>query len=607
MPCAPLGITWKPSRPAFSPPRSQRRRSPPAMPIPLETGAVTRGLDSFRIFDREFPPDFQFNWHRDYSTGRLAPVKFARSLNTRDAEAVGDVKYIWEINRHQHLSALAFSAHPRAGQLVADALKSWLAANPYLVGVNWTSSLELALRLISWTLLYPAVRQVLDTDPAFREAFHQNIFLHMRRIRGNLSLFSSANNHLIGELAGLYCASVCFPWWSACREWRDFAKDALEKEVLLQFAPDGVNREQALGYQLFTLELLMLAVAVGRRTGTRFSDEFQERLRAAVAFLLHLATCSGDLPFYGDSDDARGFVISARDSSLSVILEMAGRLFEEPSFLEAVREPTVAAQVLLPPGGARTAPQARAQSAASVFKDGGIAVLDGRGWRLAMDFGPLGYPATAAHGHADALSILLAVEGQYLLADAGTYAYHSHPEWRTYFRGTAAHNTVRVDGLDQSVMAGRFLWGAQAVATLVRFEEGAATWLIEAQHDGYRRLSDPVTHRRCVDCAKMELAIRVEDTLECLVGHDVELHWHLHENAVVEQSGSSAIVAFRGRTIRFDMCAEGFALELVRGSQKPILGWRSPSFNLKVPITTLRFAGRVARTSKIVTTITAIR
>jgi hypothetical protein len=574
---------------------------------PVRNGRHYAGVDNIRIFDLEFPSDFQFNWHCDYSTNKLSPDKFARSLNTRDTEAVGDVKYIWEINRHQHLSALAFSAHPQRGRLVADALKSWLAANPYLVGVNWTSSLELALRLISWTLIYPALRHVLDSDRTFREAFEQSVFLHMRQIRRNLSLFSSANNHLIGELAGLYCGSLCFPWWSECGEWRRFAKGALEKEALLQFAPDGVNREQALSYQLFTLELLLFAVAVGRGAGATFSAQLHERLRAAVAFLLHLVTCSGELPLYGDSDDARGFIVSNRDSSLHVILELAGRLFQEPAFLEAVPEPTAAAGVLLPPGGAPEAARARNSHGAFVCEDGGIAVLDGHGWKLVMDFGPLGYPRTAAHGHADALSVLLAVDGHYLLVDAGTYAYHSHPEWRTYFRGTAAHNTVRVDSLDQSVIAGRFLWGAQATATLLQFEEGTATWLIEAQHDGYRRLTDPVTHRRRVECAKEKLAIRVEDTLECLGGHDVELHWHLHESAEVTQSAQSAIVAFRGRTIRFDMCAKGFALGPVRGSEEPILGWRSPSFNVKVPITTLRFAGRVAGTAKIVTSITAVQ
>ena len=93
-----------------------------------------------------------------------------------------------------------------------------------------------------------------------------------------------------------------------------------------------------------------------------------------------------------------------------------------------------------------------------LFPDAGLACVrthDGS-VRLLMDFGPLGFTSTAAHGHADALSVWLSIDDEYFLVDAGTYAYHSHPEWRAFFRSTAAHNTARVDGLNQSEIAGRF-------------------------------------------------------------------------------------------------------------------------------------------------------
>src|SRR5206468_507056 len=66
--------------------------------------------------------------------------------------------------------------------------------------------------------------------------------------------------------------------------------------------------------------------------------------------------------------------------------------------------------------------------------------------RAVVDAGPLGYTAIAAHGHADALSFTLSVGGSEFLIDPGTCAYHTQERWRQYFRGTAAHNTLRVDG-----------------------------------------------------------------------------------------------------------------------------------------------------------------
>src|SRR6185369_291003 len=157
-------------------------------------------------------------------------------------------------------------------------------------------------------------------------------------------------------------------------------------------------------------------------------------------------------------------------------------------------------------------PQAAAQFAAldsartglpqrQQFPDGGYYVLgceldSAREIRIVADAGPLGYLSIAAHGHADALSFTLSAGGRELLIDPGTFAYHTHQRWRDYFRGTIAHNTVRVDRQDQSLNAGNFLWLAHARARLVSFEVTPDEELWSAEHDGYARLQDPVLHRR---------------------------------------------------------------------------------------------------------------
>ncbi len=88
--------------------------------------------------------------------------------------------------------------------------------------------------------------------------------------------------------------------------------------------------------------------------------------------------------------------------------------------------------------------------------------------RLLVDSGPLGYLSIAAHGHADALSFVLSIGDREILVDPGTYAYHTEPSWRRYFRSTLAHNTVGIDGEDQSVQAGNFMWTATRAGTLHR-------------------------------------------------------------------------------------------------------------------------------------------
>jgi hypothetical protein len=560
-----------------------------------------------KIFDLEFPPEFEFDWHHDYKTGKTVPRVIARKLDIRNPDVVGDIKYVWDPSRHQHLSAIAFSTRPNAEQIVSGALKSWIDDNPYLVGVNWTSSLEVALRLISWSLIYPGLRSRLEREPKFREAFEESIYLHFKAIRSHLSLYSSANNHLIGELAGLYVGAVCFPWWKQCETWRNFAAGLLEREVQLQFSNEGVNREQAISYQLFTLEMLLIVLLVGRNNGRAFSDKFHERIRAALDYLASLATPSGDLPWFGDSDDARGFVVSQHENAFQVVMQLGGLFFNEPRFIQFAPQVTSAALALMPRECEKLSTLATAASAVTktqLLRDGGIAIVQQDDWKLVMDVGPLGYTSIAAHGHADALSLTLAAGDKYILVDSGTYAYHSHPEWRAYFRGTAAHNTARVDGFDQSTAAGRFLWTSKANVKVMEFVDSGDMVRIQAQHDGYLRLSDPVLHQRTTTFNKASHVIVVEDKFICKAKHDIEIHWHLAEQVKVDElSDGTLLGAMDNFGIAFSFSGNPAKVTVVRGATDPVLGWRSPSFNHKLPLSTIRCSLLAAGTTKLVTKI----
>ncbi|MFZ0304496.1 MAG: alginate lyase family protein [Terracidiphilus sp.] len=560
-----------------------------------------------RIFDLEFPPEFAFDWHRDYQNGKTVRQSFCRRIDIRNPDIVGDIKYIWEINRHQHLSAIAFSNRPDAERVVSQSLRNWIDNNPFFVGVNWTSSLELALRLISWALIFPIVSSRIEREPEFRKAFAASVYLHLRAIRSHLSLYSSANNHLIGELVGLYIGAVCFPWWKECGQWRIFAQEMLETEVQLQFTLEGVNREQAISYQFFTLELLLLALLVGRNGGCSFSDAFCDRIRAALEYLASLATPAGDLPWFGDSDDARGFVVSSNETAFEVVMQLGAGFFHEPRFARRVPRITAAARALMPnefPRLVKSAGIAEPLSDSLLLQDGGILMIRSGNWKLVMDVGPLGYSSIAAHGHADALSLTLAAGDRYILIDPGTYAYHSHPEWRAYFRGTAAHNTARVDGCDQSMQAGRFLWTSKAKTSIAEFRESGDMVCVVAEHDGYLRLADPVLHRRAVVFDRKQAVILVEDSFVCKAAHDIEIHWHLSERVDVKQlSDGSLLGIVDDSVIAFSFSGQPCGVNIVRGATSPILGWRSPSFNRKNPIPTIRCALRATGTTRILTRI----
>jgi uncharacterized heparinase superfamily protein len=243
---------------------------------------------------------------------------------------------------------------------------------------------------------------------------------------------------------------------------------------------------------------------------------------------------------------------------------------------------------------------------AVAFPEGGYWILaDRRGRpdevRLVADAGPLGYLSLAAHGHADALSFVLSIAGHEVLVDPGTYAYHTQREWRDYFRGTAAHNTVRVDGQDQSVIGGNFMWLRKAEARCLAFETGPERDRWRAEHDGYTRLPDPVVHRREITLHKRERVIEVVDEIECRGAHVVELHWHFAEHCDVRLAGERSVQAFFATTHSLQLdCDLGHA-SCHRGEARPPLGWVSRQFDRKAPTTTVRFTAAIEGTTRIST------
>jgi hypothetical protein len=230
------------------------------------------------------------------------------------------------------------------------------------------------------------------------------------------------------------------------------------------------------------------------------------------------------------------------------------------------------------------------------FPEGGYFILGEdfetpREVRLVADTGPLGYLAVAAHGHGDALAFTLSVAGEPILVDPGTFSYSAAP-WRRYFRSTAAHNTVVVDDRNQSQYGGNFLWLRHASATLETFYASGEDQTLSAHHDGYRRLADPVRHRRMWRYTSGIAHLSITDELLCAGAHSIAIHWHFAPECIVELEGRT-VIARRG-LVRVELsCPRGLEPALVRGRDAPPLGWYSSRFDVKSPAPTAVFTGSI--------------
>lgn len=582
-------------------------------------------FDVFALEDLElgFPPQ----WNGDPKTGRVAPLSFGKTLNYRDEAVAGDIKYLWEINRHRELLWLAqawyLTGEERYLDAVATLLRSWFEQCPYPLGVNWTSSLEHSVRLMHWS----AAWSLLGGDGArlfareggeeLRRAWLDSIFQHLHFIAGHFSLYSSSNNHLIGEFAGLFIGACTWPLWPVCEEWRRQAQAGLEAQTQRQNFPDGFNREQAIWYHHEVAELFFLCGRIGRAAGFDFSSAYWASLERMLEALALLIDPAGNVPALGDSDDAVYLELGLKREVYRNLLGLGALEFKRADFWQRAGG--------LPDRGQWLA-GSEARQAFAVSGEAGppntplpVALPDAGYWilgsrlhedeeiRILADAGELGFLSIAAHGHADALAVLLSAAGRPILIDPGTYAYHTEAHWRRYFRGTSAHNTLEVDGQDQSLQAGNFMWLAHAPARLLQCRREGQTQIWEGEHSGYMRLSDPVVHRRRLIFDEAQLSLEVRDEIICQETHDVALHWHVDPNCDVCRNYDETIIAAGPFSVRLYMESSSLALSVHRGEDDPPLGWVSPRFDVKLPLTTLRFAGAIRGNTTLVTRIELTR
>jgi uncharacterized heparinase superfamily protein len=552
-------------------------------------------------------------WHCDYSTGTVGPMKYSGFINFRDIKIIGNVKYIWELNRLQHLILFALAARWTGREdyrdEIARQIVSWCMQNPFMKGVNWTSPLEAGIRLISLAITALLLGGAEAFDPALQRHLLRTIYYHQYFIRAFYSKHSSANNHLIGEMTGLYVGSVIWPLYRESAKWRAFARAKLCEEILRQTELDGVHKERATEYQLFVVEFFLLAGALGHAIDDPFPPEYWERLTRMISVLPWLSDRSGNLPTFGDGDG--GQVVWLPE----MLHERARSLWQGFAAGNVQQDVDLRTCILLWGQRLHQVPVGQLpnpDSGLQCYPHGGYYVLAARRgceneMVVVFDAGPHGLAPLYAHGHADALSFWLSYGGYEFLIDPGTYCYDFHPQWRSYFRGTRGHNTIRIDGEDQSIAGGTFLWQHVARCHLEKSESTAEFVAVIGLHDGYCRLSDPVVHRRSLCLYKRTGILTIADWIECQASHEVEILFHLSETCRIQRVGPASFqVSNSHKRISLRFHDAGLAFDLYRGSESPMLGWISSSFDVKRPTFTLAARTQIQGTRRFLTEIVGL-
>ena len=555
------------------------------------------------------------DWHLDPVSGRRAPLVHWSEIDVLDAARLGDSKVIWELNRHQWLvrlgQAYRITGDERYAERFAATILGWRRANPRGLGINWASSLEVALRIISWSWAMMLFRGARALGPELFVEIIESVDDHARHVERYLSHYYSPNTHLTGEALGLLYAGLVFPELSGARRWQRLGRQILVDELDRQVLPDGLHFERATCYQRYTIDTYLHVLLLSTRNGAALPREIGERVERMVDALLALRRPDGSMPSIGDADG--GWLLplaSRRPDDLRGLFAVAAAVFRRADFAWAASGLAPEALWLCGPAALSAtdgmAPHPPGTAGSALFPEAGYIVMrsgwDRRSHQLVFDAGPLGCPISGGHGHADLLGIQCAAFGEPIIVDPGTYCYTAEPSWRDFFRGTAAHSTVRVDGLDQAVPRGPFSWQSRPSARLRRYITTETLDVADAEHDAYARLADPVIHRRRVFWIKPRYWVIVDD-LTGTAAHTIELRFQL---APVDVTVDSTLWARARTAAGSSLFIRPFATisltaEIITGSTAPMEGWVSSDYGQRQPAPVLIYGATTRLPIKIAT------
>lgn len=537
----------------------------------------------------EAPLATPVDWNHDPLRAFHWPSRDSRAIDHR--VAVADPKWIWELNRLQHLPWLAetwlFTGDNGFAELALDHLDTWMDQNPVGIGIAWRGAFEAGLRAISVAVALQGLR---DAEALTSRRFER--IVGMLAASADLcwrerSRFSSANNHLIGELAGLATVAMLFPELTAARRWEHRALDALDLEASRQILPDGAGAEQAVGYQVFTAELMGVVAALLRARGDVPPAGILSAIDRSADYLAVVVGENDPDPRYGDDDE--GFAMRLGPESRRTVrdhLGIVGALTGNNRARDAgnVTLSALWIDAMCDASDPDHLPRRVSLPSSAVAPHGGLVILRSGSRRLTMDIGPLGYLSIAAHGHSDALSVTLSIEGQDVIGDPGAASYYGHPEWRQIHRGTLVHPTVSVNGESQSVSGGPFMWTKHARVRVrsVQLERG----IVDAEHDGYRRFPRPVIHRRwLVAPPEQGEIILIVDEVSGPGGQEMQVAWPLHPSLDIDEFEGGYTVTRKGLLIAQISTAAPTEVDLyrIRGDHNSGLGWWSNRLEARDP------------------------
>ncbi len=535
----------------------------------------------------------RIDWLRDFRSGVAWPLRYMRDIVYVNPHDTSDVKIPWELSRLQWLmpagQAYLLEGDEGYAEAVRAVLEDWIEANPYAQSVNWSCTMEAALRILSWTWFFRVFHASRAwADASFRERFLCALYLHGDFTERHLEYSDVNGNHCTADAAGLVFAGLFFGPGQDAERWQKRGWSLLCEEIPRQVYPDGVDFEASVAYHRLVAELFLLPAFYRQACGLGVPTEYRDRLVAMARFTAAYSRPDGGTPLWGDADDARALPLGSQALTDHRYLPgLVGVAFDVQELRDASGGSRSEAFWLLGPRAAETLAEAGAPPrppGSTAFPDGGFFVMRNAVDHVFVDCGRVGLADRGGHGHNDCLSFEAALDGVLLVNDCGSYVYTASFAERNRFRSTAFHNTPRVDGEEINRMKPALLWALQydARPQVRSFETGSEIDTFCGTHAGYQRLSPPVTPVRTIALDHRHHSLLVRDAFEGSGRHHIEIPLHLAPEVRARATGPGRVrLEVGSRTFGLDWGPpEEWSLAIGEGRVSPSYGVTVPTVRL---------------------------
>jgi uncharacterized heparinase superfamily protein len=538
-------------------------------------------------------------WHEDFKTGRVWPLDYSVTIEYSELDRSTDVKVPWELSRCQHFPRLGQAYwltrdEKYAREYIAE-IDDWIECNPWAYGVNWACAMDVALRAVSWIWGFYFFADSPSIDQAFRGRLLRSLYLHGEYVATHLEKGPVNGNHYLSDAVGLVFLGAFFRRTEKGRRWLDLGRAIVFDEMFAQVTEDGVDFEVSTAYHRLVLELFLTAYQLLRLHGETIPEPQWRQLERMFEFVEAYTKPNGLAPLIGDADDGRVQSLGRQEvNDHRYLLSTGAVLFGRADFKRAAREMWEESFWFLGRAAAETFESLPAETGvlrSKAFPQGGFFVLRDDTTHVIVDCGDVGMRGIGGHGHNDALSFELVLDGTPIVTDCGAYLYTASREWRNKFRSTAFHNTIQVDGEEiNRFISPDHLWQLRndAQPDRVMWTFDGVSDRFNGSHTGYLRLDSPVRPARALTLRNGKGSVHVTDTLE---GAGIrQLSWRFTIDPTVHCDVLDGRVRFRvGHDERWLVLRTGFE-DLAVALES---GWVSPSYGVRHRTAVVTFTGRV--------------